>query len=82
MSGRYHGQPMPKHFPLPVDSGHFDRWLALFEQTVQAVCPPAAAAHFLERARRIASSLELGIAAHKGDIRADRLAGVGMEPKQ
>jgi truncated hemoglobin YjbI len=45
MSGRYHGQPMEKHLPLPVDSRHFDRWLALFDETAHDVCPPAAAAH-------------------------------------
>lgn len=66
MSGRYHGQPMGKHLPLPVDARHFDRWLALFEETARAVCPPAAAAHFVERAHRIAESLELGIAGQKG----------------
>ena len=66
MSGRYHGQPMEKHLPLPVDAQHFDRWLALFERTAHEVCPPAAAGHFIDRARRIAQSLELGIAAGKG----------------
>jgi len=66
MSGRYHGRPMEKHLPLPVDARHFDRWLALFEQTAQAVCPPAAAAHFIERARHIAESLEIGIAGRHG----------------
>jgi hemoglobin len=66
MSGRYHGAPMPKHLPLPVDAAHFDRWLALFEATANQVCPPAAAKHFIERARRIASSLELGIASANG----------------
>ena len=35
MTGRYHGQPMAKHVPLPVDARHFDRWLALFEQTAR-----------------------------------------------
>ena len=35
MSGRYHGTPMAKHMPLPVDAGHFDRWLELFEATAQ-----------------------------------------------
>ena len=30
MSGRYHGSPMIKHLPLPVDAAHFDRWLELF----------------------------------------------------
>ena len=66
MSGRYHGQPMKKHIRLPVDAQHFDRWLQLFERTAREVCPPAAASHFIERARRIAQSLELGIAAGHG----------------
>ena len=66
MSGRYHGSPMAKHLPLPVDAGHFDRWLELFEQTALEVCAPAAATHFVELARRIAASLELGIAGSQG----------------
>jgi hemoglobin len=66
MTGRYHGTPMVKHMPLPVDADHFDRWLALFEQTARDICPPEAAAHFIERARRIAASLELGIANGQG----------------
>ncbi len=66
MSGRYHGAPMPKHLPLPVDAAHFDRWLALFEATAAEVCPPDAAEHFIERARRIAASLELGVAGANG----------------
>jgi len=66
MSGVYHGRPMPKHLPLPVDARHFDRWLELFEATAAEVCPPAAAAHFIERARRIAESLELGVAGANG----------------
>jgi len=63
MSGRYHGQPMMKHMPLPVDGRHFDRWLELFERTAREVCPGAASDHFIERAHRIAKSLEMGIAA-------------------
>ena len=66
MSGAYHGRPMPKHLPLPVDARHFDRWLELFEATARELCPPVAADHFIERARRIAESLELGIAGANG----------------
>jgi hemoglobin len=66
MSGRYHGTPMVKHLPLPIDAAHFDRWLALFEETAREICSPEAAAHFVERARRIAESLELGIAGGQG----------------
>jgi hemoglobin len=66
MSGSYHGQPMPKHLPLPVDARHFDRWLELFEATARQLCPLKAADHFIERAHRIAESLELGIAGANG----------------
>ncbi len=66
MTGAYHGQPMRAHLPLPIDGRFFDRWLQLFEQTADDLCPPAAARHFVERARRIAESLELGIATAQG----------------
>lgn len=66
LTGTYHGRPMQAHQPLPVDAAHFDRWLALFEATAQELCPPAAAELFIDRARRIAESLELGIAMHNG----------------
>ena len=72
MSGRYHGQPMVAHLPLPIGTPHFDRWLELFSETAHMLCPPPAAAHFLERAYRIADSLELGIAFHKGEIGSSR----------
>ena len=70
MSGRYHGQPMRKHLPLPVDGRHFDRWLGLFEATAREICSPKAAEHFVERAQRIAESLELGIAGAHGKMLA------------
>ena len=66
MTGRYHGEPMQKHLPLPVDRRHFDRWLMLFEATARDLCTPKAADHFIERARRIAESLELGVAGARG----------------
>lgn len=66
MTGRYSGQPMQVHLSLPVDARHFDRWLELFEQTARDICPPAAADHFIERARRIAGSFELGLASCHG----------------
>lgn len=59
-SGRYHGQPMQKHATLPIDARHFDRWLALFERTARSTCFPMAAELFIDRAQRIATSLELG----------------------
>jgi hemoglobin len=68
MTGRYHGTPMAKHLPLAVDAEHFDRWLALFEDTARELCPPAAEQHFVERARRIAESMELGLAGYHGAL--------------
>ena len=81
MTGRYHGTPMVKHMRLPVDASHFDRWLALFEETAREVCPPEAAAHFMERARRIASSLEMGVASTNGVMlgKGERFRAVKQE---
>src|ERR1700754_3421931 len=66
MTGRYHGTPMVKHIRLPIDAAHFDRWLALFEDTARELCPAVAVEHFIERAHRIAASLELGVAGASG----------------
>ena len=66
MTGVYHGRPMQLHIGLPIDAEHFDRWLALWDQTARDICPPAAADHFVEKAKLIAQSLELGIAMQNG----------------
>jgi len=67
-SGAYDGRPMQKHLTLRIDRNHFDRWLELFAETLSEYCETAAARHFMERALRIASSFEIGIAAHNGVI--------------
>lgn len=61
MTGRYHGAPMPAHVTLPVQWGHFERWLVLFRQTAAETCPPEGAAHVIERAVRIAHSLCMAV---------------------
>jgi hemoglobin len=76
-SRRYRGQPLAAHLPLPIDSPHFDRWLEIFAQTARDVCPPAAATHFLDRASRIADSLELGIAANRREVKSKRARATG-----
>lgn len=65
-TGLYNGRPMPKHMRLPVDAGHFDRWLMLFEATARELLTPVGAEHVIVRARNIAQSLELGVANHSG----------------
>jgi hemoglobin len=71
-TGRYHGQPMRAHSPLTLSGDHFDRWLDLFERTAREVCPPAAAAHFIDKARRIADSFEMASATQAGRLSSPR----------
>ena len=61
MSGEYHGQPMQAHEHLRLTPRHFARWLALFEQTARATFSQEGAEHMLDRAHRIARSLEMGL---------------------
>lgn len=69
MSGRFHGAPMPAHARLPgLEGAHFGRWLELWRETAAEVCPPPAAALFIDRAERIARSLQMGIALVRGDL--------------
>jgi hemoglobin len=74
MSGRFHGAPMPAHLRIETQSGeglngrHFARWLHLFSETVAELCPPEAAALFEQKSQMIAQSLQLGIAASRGEI--------------
>jgi hemoglobin len=79
MTGRYHGQPMQAHLGLPVAAEHFDRWIAIFEATANELCPPAAATHFVDRARRIADSFELGMAGRRGRIASPRFSTVARQ---
>ena len=62
---------MAVHATIPdVEPRHFERWLALFDETVTELCPPQAAALFREKAAMIAESLQLGIAASRGELPA------------
>lgn len=65
-SQRFFGNPMRKHQPLPIDAAHFDRWLELFRVIAGEVCPPGAAAHFIERAEHMVRNLEQGVAGAHG----------------
>ena len=69
--------PMAAHLPLGVGPTHFARWLALFEATARAECTPAGAEHLIERARRIARSLEMGMAVQRGELPPMRRRGNG-----
>lgn len=64
-TGRFSGNPMAKHAPLPgLTPAHFTRWLELFAKAGAQTLPPAKQAHFNETAQRIAKSLQMGLAFH------------------
>jgi len=62
-AGRYSGKPVPAHQKLDgVEPWHFNIWLTLFRQTLEDTAPtPAAIPYFMERAERIAESLQLAM---------------------
>lgn len=67
-TGRYDGRPLRPHLRLPLEPMHFDRWLALFEATVDELCSREIADAFMIRARRIADSFEMAIGTHHGKL--------------
>ena len=67
-TGRYTGRPMPKHMAIPeLSDAHFMRWLRLFRETVEEICPPEIAALFVERSERIGNSFRMNISMRRGD---------------
>lgn len=74
MSGRYKGKPMLAHARVPgLELRHFDLWLRLFQDTAREVCRAEIADIFVDRAERIAESLQLGIFQYQSaDPRAAR----------
>ncbi len=67
-TGRYQGNPMGAHLPLALTPAHFARWLELWEATTGALCPPEGAALLLDRAHRIADSLQHALAVRNGEL--------------
>ena len=59
-TGRYNGRPHLAHQGLGLSPEDFQRWLTLFEATARETCG-AAAELFVDRARRIADSLMIGL---------------------
>ena len=60
-SGRYKGNPVAAHRPLPIEPALFGRWLALWGETAHELFDPAIAAAFRAKAERIAESLKLAL---------------------
>lgn len=62
-SGRYKGNPVAAHAAhrTRITPELFDRWLALWAETTDAVMAPPAAAALQAKAARIAESLQLAL---------------------
>lgn len=71
-TGRYSGRPLNPHLRLPLEDAHFDRWLALFEQTATELFNDEIAHEFMIRARRIADNFEMAIGSMRGEVRSPR----------
>ena len=64
-TGRYKGDPMMVHLPLPLDPEHFHRWLTLFAETANEVMPPEHANSIILVSHRIGQNFQAGIAYQK-----------------
>jgi hemoglobin len=60
-TGRYQGKPQAAHMGMNLTPELFSRWLALFEQTAMEILEPDVATFFVDRAGRIAESLQIGL---------------------
>ena len=54
----YHGSPFPPHAQLPVDHGHFMRWLELFNRTIDESFEGEKATEAKWRAAKMAEMFE------------------------
>jgi hemoglobin len=69
-SMRYKGNPMSKHFELDgkkaMNAAHFDRWLLLWETTVNHLFKGTKADEAIQRAKQIAQLMLFKIEQHRG----------------
>ncbi len=61
-SGRYHGNPVAAHRRIEgITPALFEHWLELFAETCGELFDEAVAASFMDKARRIATSLQIAL---------------------
>ena len=76
MSGRYQGRRVPAHLKIPNLTGaHFAHWLELFRATTYELFGPEAAQLLIDRAERIARSLQIMVAFKQGELPPDPTKG-------
>ena len=58
----YGGRPVPAHMKMAdLQPEDFALWLDLFRQTAREICPPSAAALYIDRAQTVARSLQMAV---------------------
>ncbi|MEM7660156.1 MAG: group III truncated hemoglobin [Bacteroidota bacterium] len=62
----YQGRPFAPHFHLPIEDLHFERWLALFEGTVDELFAGEKAEEAKWRANRMAAMFRSKLRYHRG----------------
>ncbi len=60
----YQGAPFIPHFPLGIDARHFERWLTLFQATIDDLFSGAKAEEAKQRAVMMAHMFQYKMAAH------------------
>ena len=63
-TGRYKGNPLLTHFPLPLQESSFARWLQLFRETALETMPTAQASQVVNRAEQIAVNMQRVLREH------------------
>lgn len=61
----YFGAPFPPHSHLPIEHLHFEKWMELFQQTVDELFVGEKAEEAKWRGRRMAQMFELKIEHHR-----------------
>jgi hemoglobin len=64
-TGRYKGNPLLAHFPLPIEERYFARWLKLFSETAREVVTAPQAAVITRKADLIAMNMKRVLASRK-----------------
>lgn len=55
----YSGRPFPPHAQLPIEKEHFERWLTLFNQTVDSLYEGAVAEEAKSRGNKMAALFQI-----------------------
>lgn len=63
----YYGSPFPPHAGLPVEAEHFNRWLALFSQTLEEHFSGKTADEALWRANKMAEMFQYKLQAFRNN---------------